>query len=102
MQGLINFLGLPFKFSSDERKTEQIFAIADEVLNLTDSIQINVKKALPASPLVRKTICLIARHARRAGFAAVTARPVRIPTVHELLSKLLQKLWPEPLTQLAG
>ena len=88
MKRLINCLGPSFKFGSNKRKAEQVFAIADELLKLTDDIQINTKKALTTSPLVRKTICLVTRHAGRTRFGAVKARLVRVSTLHELFGEL--------------
>ena len=73
MKRLIDVVCIMFKLVDDKRETENVFTLANDVLQLSNDIHVDIKKALLATLQMWKAKCLVARHARGPRFIAIEA-----------------------------
>jgi hypothetical protein len=73
MKRLINAVCIMFKLGGDKRETKHVFTLANDVLQLSNDIHVDIKKALPTTLQMQKAKCLIVRHARGPRFIAIEA-----------------------------
>ena len=73
MKRLIDVVCIMFKLVGDERKMENVFTLTNDVLQLSNDIHVDIRKALPATPQMWKAKCLVVRHARGPRFIVIEA-----------------------------